>query len=96
MTPNQQLTTLKAAVCDVACDNVDASSLRHGCVRLPNRAIGRGVSRSAHDASAIIQAAAQAGVSVIPRGAPGTSLSGGAIATASSLISRATTATFSI
>ena len=33
---------------------------------------------SAHDASAIIQAAAQAGVSVIPRGA-GTSLSGGAI-----------------
>ena len=78
MTPNQQLATLNAAVCEVAFDNLtrqlyatDASvyQIEPLAVAFPN---------SAHEASAIIQAAAQAGVAIIPRGA-GTGLSGGAI-----------------
>src|SRR5690348_5074579 len=78
MTPNQQLATLKAAVCEVAYDNLtrqlyatDASvyQIEPQAVAFP---------ADAHEASAVIQAAAQAGVAITPRGA-GTSLSGGAI-----------------
>jgi FAD/FMN-containing dehydrogenase/Fe-S oxidoreductase len=74
----QQLTTLQAANCELASDNLtrqlyatDASlyQIVPQAVAFPG---------NARDASAIIQAAAQAGISVIPRGA-GTGLSGGAV-----------------
>ena len=78
MLSTQQLAALNAANCAVAFDNLtrqlyatDASPYQVVplAVAFPN---------SAAQASSIIQAAAQAGVSVIPRGA-GTGLSGGAI-----------------
>jgi FAD/FMN-containing dehydrogenase/Fe-S oxidoreductase len=78
MTPNQQLVTLKAAVCDVAFDNVTRQAYATDASVYQIEPLAVAFPGSAHDASAIIQAAAQAGVSVIPRGA-GTSLSGGAI-----------------
>jgi FAD/FMN-containing dehydrogenase/Fe-S oxidoreductase len=78
MLPTQQLAALKAANCEVAVDNLtrqlyatDASPYQVVplAVAFPN---------SAAQAGSIIEAAAQAGVSVIPRGA-GTGLSGGAV-----------------
>jgi FAD/FMN-containing dehydrogenase len=78
MLSTQQLAALKAANCEVAVDNLtrqlyatDASPYQVVplAVAFPN---------SAAQAGSIIEAAAQAGVSVIPRGA-GTGLSGGAI-----------------
>src|SRR5277367_209962 len=78
MLSTQQLAALNAANCEVAFDNLtrqlyatDASPYQIAplAVAFPN---------STAQASSIIQAAAQAGVSVIPRGA-GTGLSGGAI-----------------
>src|SRR5271154_2534088 len=78
MLSTQQLAALNAANCEVAFDNLtrqlyatDASPYQVVplAVAFPN---------SAAQASSIIQAAAQAGVPVIPRGA-GTGLSGGAI-----------------
>jgi FAD/FMN-containing dehydrogenase/Fe-S oxidoreductase len=78
MTPNQQLVTLKAAVCDVAYDNLTRQLYATDASVYQIEPLAVAFPGSAHDASAIIQAAAQAGVSVIPRGA-GTSLSGGAI-----------------
>ncbi len=78
MTPNQQLATLKAAVCDVAFDNLTRQLYATDASVYQIEPLAVAFPGSAHDASAIIRAAAQAGVSVIPRGA-GTSLSGGAI-----------------
>ncbi|MGP8220008.1 MAG: FAD-binding oxidoreductase, partial [Limisphaerales bacterium] len=78
MTPNQQLATLKAAVCDVAFDNLTRQLYATDASVYQIEPLAVAFPASAHDASAIIRAAAQAGVSVIPRGA-GTSLSGGAI-----------------
>ncbi len=78
MTPNQQLTTLKAAVCDVAFDNLTRQLYATDASVYQIEPLAVAFPGSAHEASSIIQAAAQAGVSVIPRGA-GTSLSGGAI-----------------
>ncbi len=78
MTPTQQTSALNAANCDVAYDNLtrqlyatDASlyQIEPLAVAFPN---------GARQACSIIQAAAQAGLSVIPRGA-GTGLSGGAV-----------------
>src|SRR5271154_5872121 len=78
MLSTQQLAALNAANCEVAFDNLtrqlyatDASPYQIAplAVAFPN---------SAAQASSIIQAAAQAGVPVIPRGA-GTGLAGGAI-----------------
>ena len=78
MTPNQQLVTLKAAVCDVAFDNLTRQLYATDASVYQIEPLAVAFPGSAHDASAIIQAAAQAGVSVIPRGA-GTGLAGGAI-----------------
>ncbi len=78
MTPNQQLATLKAAVCDVAFDNLTRQLYATDASVYQIEPLAVAFPGSAHEASAVIQAAAQAGVSVIPRGA-GTSLSGGAI-----------------
>ena len=78
MTPNQQLATLNTAVCDVAFDNLTRQLYATDASVYQIEPLSVAFPASAHDASAIIRAAAQAGVSVIPRGA-GTSLSGGAI-----------------
>ncbi|MGO8836148.1 MAG: FAD-binding and (Fe-S)-binding domain-containing protein [Limisphaerales bacterium] len=78
MTPNQQLATLKAAVCDVAIDNLTCQLYATDASVYQIEPLAVAFPANAHEASAVIQAAAQAGVSVIPRGA-GTSLSGGAI-----------------
>jgi len=78
MTPNQQLATLQAAVCDVAFDNLTRQLYATDASVYQIEPLAVAFPASAHDASAIIRAAQQAGVSVIPRGA-GTSLSGGAI-----------------
>jgi FAD/FMN-containing dehydrogenase/Fe-S oxidoreductase len=78
MTPNQQLATLRAAVCDVAFDNLTRQLYATDASVYQIEPLAVAFPASAHDASAIIRAAAQAGTSVIPRGA-GTSLSGGAI-----------------
>ncbi|MCS7090861.1 MAG: FAD-linked oxidase C-terminal domain-containing protein [Verrucomicrobiota bacterium] len=78
MTSTQQRALLSAANCEVAFDNVtrqlyatDASiyQVEPAAVAFP---------RNARQASAVIKAAAQAGLSVIPRGA-GTGLTGGAL-----------------
>lgn len=78
MTSTQQRALLSAANCEVAFDNVtrqlyatDASiyQIEPAAVAFP---------RNARQASAVIKAAAQAGLSVIPRGA-GTGLTGGAL-----------------
>jgi len=78
MTPTQQLAALAASNCEVAFDNLtrqlyatDASiyQIEPAAVAFP---------RDGRQASAIVQAAAEAGVSVIPRGA-GTGLVGGAL-----------------
>ncbi len=70
---------IKQTGCDARFDNSDAAALRDRCFDLSNRADRRGVSRVAREqASAVIRAAADADLSVIPRGA-GTSLVGNAI-----------------
>jgi FAD/FMN-containing dehydrogenase/Fe-S oxidoreductase len=78
MTPNQQLATLKAAVCDVAYDNLTRQLYATDASVYQIEPLAVAFPGSAQEASSIIRAAAQAGVAVIPRGA-GTSLSGGAI-----------------
>lgn len=78
MTPTQQLAALAAANCEVAFDNLtrqlyatDASiyQIEPAAVAFP---------RDGRQASAVVKAAAEAGVAVIPRGA-GTGLVGGAL-----------------
>jgi FAD/FMN-containing dehydrogenase/Fe-S oxidoreductase len=78
MTPNQQLATLKTAVCDVAYDNLTRQTYATDASVYQIEPLAVAFPGSAQEASSIIRAAAQAGVAVIPRGA-GTSLSGGAI-----------------
>ncbi|HEY1490663.1 MAG TPA: FAD-binding oxidoreductase, partial [Verrucomicrobiae bacterium] len=74
----QQLTTLNAANCEVASDNLTRQL--YATDASPYQIVPQAVAfpGNARDASAIIQAAAQVGISVIPRGA-GTGLSGGAV-----------------
>lgn len=78
MMPTQQLATLNAANCEIAFDNLTRQL--YATDASPYQVVPLAVAfpRNATHASAIIQAAAQAGVAVIPRGA-GTGLSGGAI-----------------
>jgi FAD/FMN-containing dehydrogenase/Fe-S oxidoreductase len=78
MTPTQQLATLQAANCEVAFDNLTRQLYATDASHYQIEPLAVAFPRSAKQASAIIQAAAQAGVSVIPRGA-GTGLVGGAI-----------------
>jgi FAD/FMN-containing dehydrogenase/Fe-S oxidoreductase len=78
MTPTQQLATLQAANCEVAFDNLTRQLFATDASHYQIEPLAVAFPRSAKQASAIIQAAAQAGVSVIPRGA-GTGLVGGAI-----------------
>jgi FAD/FMN-containing dehydrogenase/Fe-S oxidoreductase len=78
MMPTQQLATLKAANCDVAVDNLTRQL--YATDASPYQVVPLAVAfpKNAKQASSIIQAAVQAGVPVIPRGA-GTGLSGGAV-----------------
>jgi FAD/FMN-containing dehydrogenase/Fe-S oxidoreductase len=78
MTPTQQHATLAAANCEVAFDNLTRQLYATDASHYQIEPIAVAFPRDARQASAIIQAAAQAGVSVIPRGA-GTGLVGGAI-----------------
>ena len=78
MTPTQQMATLKAANCEVAFDNLTRQLYATDASLYQIEPLAVAFPKSAHEASAVIQAAAQAGTAVIPRGA-GTGLSGGAI-----------------
>src|SRR5260221_1880259 len=74
----QQLAALKTANCEVAVDNLTRQL--YATDASPYQVVPLAVAfpQNAAQASSIIQAAAQAGIPVIPRGA-GTGLSGGAI-----------------
>jgi len=78
MTTAQQLATLKAANCEVAFDNLTRQLYATDASVYQIEPVAVAFPRGAKQASSMIQAAAQAGVPVIPRGA-GTGLSGGAI-----------------
>ena len=78
MTPDQQMATLNAANCEVAFDNLTRQLYATDASVYQIVPLAVAFPEGAAQASAIIQAAAQAGVSVIPRGA-GTGLAGGAI-----------------
>jgi FAD/FMN-containing dehydrogenase/Fe-S oxidoreductase len=78
MTPTQQMATLQAANCEVAFDNLTRQLYATDASLYQIEPLAVAFPKSASEASAIIQAAAQAGTAVIPRGA-GTGLSGGAI-----------------
>lgn len=78
MTPTQQHATLSAANCEVAFDNLTRQLYATDASHYQIEPMAVAFPRDAKQASSIIQAAAQAGVSVIPRGA-GTGLVGGAI-----------------
>jgi FAD/FMN-containing dehydrogenase/Fe-S oxidoreductase len=78
MTPTQQHATLAAASCPIAFDNLTRQIYATDASHYQIEPLAVAFPRDATQASAIIQAAAQAGVSIIPRGA-GTSLTGGAI-----------------
>ena len=70
--------TIAAAGCEVAFDNLSRQLYATDASIYQIEPMGVAFPRSARQASAVIQAAIDAGVSIIPRGA-GTSLSGGAI-----------------
>jgi FAD/FMN-containing dehydrogenase/Fe-S oxidoreductase len=78
MTPNQQMATLNTAICEVAFDNSTRQAHATDASVYQIEPLAVAFPSGAHEAGSIIQAAAQAGVPVIPRGA-GTGLSGGAI-----------------
>jgi FAD/FMN-containing dehydrogenase/Fe-S oxidoreductase len=78
MTPTQQLSTLNAASCKIAFDNLTRQLYATDASHYQIEPLAVAFPRDAHEAASVIQAAGQAGVQVIPRGA-GTGLVGGAI-----------------
>jgi FAD/FMN-containing dehydrogenase/Fe-S oxidoreductase len=78
MTSAQQQATLNGANCEIAFDNLTRQLYATDASLYQVEPVAVGFPRNARQASALIQAAAQAGVTVIPRGA-GTGLAGGAI-----------------
>jgi FAD/FMN-containing dehydrogenase/Fe-S oxidoreductase len=78
MTSAQQHATLNGANCEIAFDNLTRQLYATDASLYQIEPVAVGFPRNARQASALIQAAAQAGVSVIPRGA-GTGLAGGAV-----------------
>ncbi len=78
MTPTQQHATLAAANCQVAFDNLTRQLYATDASHYQIEPLAVAFPNSARQASSIITAAVQAGVSIIPRGA-GTGLVGGAI-----------------
>src|SRR5271166_4741638 len=69
MTPTQQMAALKAANCEVAFDNLTRQLYATDASHYQIEPLAVAFPRDAAQASSIIQAAAQAGVSIIPRGA---------------------------
>src|SRR5437773_2056897 len=78
MTSAQQLATLTGSNCPIAFDNLTRQLYATDASIYRIEPVAVAFPRNARQASALIDAAAQAGVSVIPRGA-GTGLVGGAI-----------------
>jgi FAD/FMN-containing dehydrogenase/Fe-S oxidoreductase len=78
MMPAQQMATLNAANCEVAFDNLTRQLYATDASPYQIVPLAVAFPKGAAQAASIIQAAAQAGVSVIPRGA-GTGLAGGAV-----------------
>ena len=78
MMPAQQMATLNAANCEVAFDNLTRQMYATDASPYQIVPLAVAFPKNATQASSIIQAAAQAGVSVTPRGA-GTGLAGGAV-----------------
>ncbi|MBE0541298.1 MAG: FAD-binding protein [Verrucomicrobia bacterium] len=78
MTPTQQHAALAAAQCPIALDNLTRQLYATDASHYQIEPLAVAFPRTPREASAIIQAAVQAGVSIIPRGA-GTGLVGGAI-----------------
>jgi FAD/FMN-containing dehydrogenase/Fe-S oxidoreductase len=78
MMPAQQMATLNAANCEVAFDNLTRQLYATDASPYQMVPLAVAFPKNATQASSIIQAAAQAGVSVTPRGA-GTGLAGGAV-----------------
>ena len=78
MTPAQQHATLSSAFCQVAFDNLTRQLYATDASHYQIEPMAVAFPRDAREAASIIDAAGQAGVPVIPRGA-GTGLTGGAI-----------------
>ena len=78
MTPTQQMAALKAANCEVAFDNLTRQLYATDASLYQIEPLAVAFPKTTREAGAIIQAAAEAGTTVIPRGA-GTGLSGGAV-----------------
>src|SRR5436309_3092449 len=78
MTSAQQIATLAGANCPIAFDNLTRQLYATDASIYQIEPVAVAFPRNARQAGAVIQAAAQAGVSVTPRGA-GTGLAGGAI-----------------
>src|SRR5438445_13464661 len=78
MTSAQQRATLTGANCEIAFDNLTRQLYATDASIYQIEPAGVAFPQSARQASAVIQATAEAGVSIIPRGA-GTSLVGNAI-----------------
>jgi len=78
MMPAQQMATLNAANCEVAFDNLTRQLYATDASPYQIVPLAVAFPKNSAQAGSVIQAAAQAGVSVIPRGA-GTGLAGGAI-----------------
>src|SRR6267154_2586572 len=78
MTSAQPQTALAASNCEVAFDNLTRQLYATDASLYQIEPVAVGFPKNAAQASALVRAAAQAGVSVIPRGA-GTGLVGGAI-----------------
>src|SRR5260221_1239823 len=78
MTSAQQMATLAGANCPIAFDNLTRQLYATDASIYQIEPVAVAFPRNARQASSLVRAAAQAGVSVIPRGA-GTGLVGGAI-----------------
>src|SRR5208282_5794280 len=78
MMPTQQLAALKATNCDVAVDNLTRQLYATDASLYQIEPVAVAFPRNTRQASALVIAAAQAGLSIIPRGA-GTGLAGGAL-----------------
>ena len=78
MTSAQQLATLTSTNCEVAFDNLTRQLYATDASVYQLEPLAVGFPRNARQAGALVQAAAHAGISVIPRGA-GTGLTGGAV-----------------
>src|SRR5215467_2414555 len=78
MTSAQQMATLAGANCPIAFDNLTRQLYATDASIYQIEPVAVAFPRNARQASSLVEAAAQAGVSVIPRGA-GTGLVGGAI-----------------